>query len=371
MKIAILGTRGIPANYGGFETFAEQLSTRLVARGHQVTVYCRRHNANYTSNEYRGVRLAILPSFKHKYFDTITHTLLSVFHVLGSDAEVILICNSANSVLAWIPRLFGKPTAVNVDGLERQRKKWNWLARTYFHLAEWLSTFLPTEMVTDAQAMQEYYEQRYGKHSTLIAYGAEADRTEECSIPASFGFEKDRYVLYVSRLEPENNAQLVIRAFEQVATPLKLALVGGNPYDDSYLRELKKTTDPRIVFTGPVYGEGYQQFQSHAYCYVHATEVGGTHPALIEAMACARCVLFLDTKENREVVADAGIPFAHSEADLAAKLRHVVAHPEVREAYGQKALERVLEHYHWDEITSRYEELFERLLPSPRPGGSH
>lgn len=363
MKIAILGTRGIPANYGGFETFAEQLATRLVTRGHELRVYCRRHNANYTSNEYRGVRLVVLPSIKHKYFDTISHTFLSIFHVLSTDAEVVLICNSANSIFAWIPRLVGKPTAVNVDGLEWQRAKWNWAGRAYFRLAEWLSTFLPTEIVTDARAIQEYYLARYGRRSTLIAYGAEADRTEKFDIPERFGFERGRYVLYVSRLEPENNALLVIRAFEQVATPLKLALVGGNPYDDSYLIELRKTNDPRIVFTGPIYGAGYQQFQSHAYCYVHATEVGGTHPALIEAMACGRCVLFLDTKENREVVEDAGIPFLRSERDLAEKLAYLIAHPEVREAYAQKALARALAHYHWDEITSRYEELFERLRP--------
>ena len=132
MKIAILGTRGIPANYGGFETFAEQLGTRLAARGHQVTVYGRKHYATSGAKVYRGVELVVLPTIKHKYFDTVVHAFLSIIHAVPRRYDVMLICNAANSIFAFIPRIFGTPTLVNVDGLERKRKKWGWIGRTYY-----------------------------------------------------------------------------------------------------------------------------------------------------------------------------------------------------------------------------------------------
>ena len=174
MKIAILGTRGIPSAYGGFETFAEELSVILASRGHQVTVYCRPHSVAFRppDNCYRGVRLVFLPTIRHKYLDTVAHTFFSTLHVLGQDADIVLICNAANSIYSWIPRVFGKKTVVNVDGLERKRKKWNALGKTYYLFSEWLSTFLPTAIVTDARTIQEYYRDRYHKDSYFIPYGA-------------------------------------------------------------------------------------------------------------------------------------------------------------------------------------------------------
>src|SRR5262249_19617369 len=176
MKIAILGTRGIPANYGGFETFAEQLGTRLAARGHEITVYGRKHYSTTGATTYNGVNLVILTTIRQKYFDTVIHTFLSVLHAAPRRYDAILICNAANSVFAFIPRLFGTPTLVNVDGLERKRKKWNWVGRQYYLISEWLSTFLPTAIVTDARVIQDYYATRYKKGSEMIAYGAEAAR---------------------------------------------------------------------------------------------------------------------------------------------------------------------------------------------------
>ena len=146
MRIAILGTRGVPANYGGFETFAEHLSTRLVARGHEVTVYCRAHYVSPRQLEYQGVRLKVLPTIKHKYLDTIVHTFLSALHAMPARYDAALICNAANAPFAPILRLVGTPVVVNVDGLEHKRKKWGWLGRRYYRFAEYLSTLLPNEM---------------------------------------------------------------------------------------------------------------------------------------------------------------------------------------------------------------------------------
>ena len=172
-RIAILGTRGIPARYGGFETFAEELSTRLVARGHCVTVYCREP---YPEPNYRGVLLVYLPTWRHKYFDTIVHTFFSTVQLIFSGADVALYCNGANAIFTLPPRAFGIPTLLNVDGLERKRKKWNRLAKTWYALSEWLATFCPTAVITDARQIEDYYFQRYGKRTHFIPYGAETGK---------------------------------------------------------------------------------------------------------------------------------------------------------------------------------------------------
>jgi len=370
MKIAILGTRGIPANYGGFETFAEELSWRLVQRGHQVTVYGRTNNIRYQGSVYKGVRLVLLPTIPHKYFDTVAHTFISVCHVFTRGVDVVLICNSANSIFSFIPRLAGQKTVMNVDGLEWKRGKWNALGKAYLRLAEWLSTILPTAIVTDARSIQEYYRSRYGKESYFIPYGADDIRVESTGALDRLGVNPEEYFLYVSRLEPENNALLVIKAFERVRTDKKLIIVGDAPYAHAYISKLKSTTDPRILFPGAIYGLGYRELQSHAFCYIHATEVGGTHPALIEAMGCGQCVLFLDTPENREVAGDAAIAFQNSPEDLAAKIEAVLRNPELRRENQERAVQRVRERYRWDAIASEYEQLFLRLLDRSGDGKS-
>jgi glycosyltransferase involved in cell wall biosynthesis len=358
MRLAILGTRGIPARYGGFETFAEELSHRLAARGHSVTVYCRER---HTAAEYRGVRLVYLPTIRHKYFDTIAHTFFSTLHAVFHRQDILLYCNGANSLFTLLPRLTGVPTVINVDGLERLRKKWNALARLWYLVSEWLATWCPTAVVTDAEQIAGYYARRYRKGTTFIPYGAEAEPVASQDVLATLGLEPRRYILYVSRLEPENNALLVREAFEKVATPLKLALVGDAPYAAGYIARVRATADPRIVFPGAIYGQGYHELQSHSYAYIHATEVGGTHPALIEAMGRGALVLYLDTPENREVAGGAGIPFERGA--LVAKLREALEMSEAEQSnYRMRARERVREQYSWDSVTSAYEQLLRGIL---------
>ncbi len=306
MRIALLGTRGIPANYGGFETFAEEISVRLAARGHTVTVYCRQQ---HSASSYRGVKLRYLPTVRHKYLDTIAHTALSTADLLFRCYDAVLYCNAANAVFTLFPPLLGTPTVLNVDGIERRRRKWNRLARAWYLVSEWMATWCPSAIITDAETIREYYQARFGKSSTFIPYGAEAGKIEGFDQVSALALEPGRYILYVSRLEPENNALLVRQAFEHVNTTYKLVLVGDAPYAENYINEVKNTTDERIVMPGAIYGEGYRQLQSHCAAYVQATEVGGTHPALIEAMGRGALVLYLDTPENREVAGEAAIPF--------------------------------------------------------------
>ncbi len=367
MRIAILGTRGIPANYGGFETFAEHLSTRLVARGHDVTVYCRAHYISPRQLEYQGVRLKVLPTIRHKYFDTIVHGFLSGLHAAPNRYDAALICNAANALLAPMLRLAGTPVALNVDGLEHKRKKWNWIGRRYYLLAERLATILPTETVTDAKVIQDYYQARYRAASTMIAYGAEVERRPDPMV-RRWRVEPNRYVLYVSRLEPENNAHLVIEAFKRVRTAHKLLIVGDAPYAREYISDLKARArrDKRIVFTGFVFGRDYRALQQNAYCYIHATEVGGTHPALLEAMGFGNCVLTLAAPENIEAIGDAGIPYT-DENDLAEKLQRVLRDGSLVQSFRNRAQARVQEVYDWDYVVDRYEDLFAQMTGKPVP----
>jgi glycosyltransferase involved in cell wall biosynthesis len=357
MRIAILGTRGIPANYGGFETFAEELSVRLAARGHDVTVYCRERPAQAS---YRGVRLQYCSTIRHKYLDTIAHTLVSTLHLLAHRVDVALYCNGANAIFTAAPRLFGMPSALNVDGLERKRKKWNRAAKAWYLVSEWLATFLPSEVVTDARAIQDYYRQRYGKRTTFIPYGAETGKVASTAVLEELGLEPGRYFLYVSRMEPENHALEVRQAFERVRTDMKLALIGDAPYARDYIRQVRDTRDPRIVMPGAIYGRGYHELDSHCFAYIHATEVGGTHPALIEAMGRGALVLYRDTPENAEAAGDAGIRFRD---DLAEKMEEALAMNEAeREALQRRASERAARDYCWDAVATAYEDLFRSIM---------
>ncbi|MGE5648479.1 MAG: DUF1972 domain-containing protein [Acidobacteriota bacterium] len=353
MKIAIAGTRGIPARYGGFETFAEELSTRLVARGHEVTVYTRQRG---DGRAYRGVALRYLPTIRHKYLETIVHTFLSTLDLLVHRADAALYCNAANAIFTWMPRATGIPVALNVDGLERKRKKWNRLARAWHLVSERLATFCPSATVSDAAQIAEYYRKRYAKATHFIPYGAETGRVEGRETLAQLALEPGRYFLYVSRMEPENNALLVREAFERVATDLKLALIGDAPYAPAYIERVRRTSDARIVMPGAIYGPGYHELQSHCFAYIHATEVGGTHPALIEAMGRGALVLFLNTPENAEVAGGAGIPF--EPGTLVETLNRVLEMPErERGEWRRKAAARVAERYSWDAVTAAYEKL--------------
>jgi len=367
MKIAIMGIRGIPAKYGGFETFAEELAPRLAEKGHHVVVYGRSNiMKDYkTGDYYKGCEIVILPTISHKYLDTVSHTFLSVIHSLFHRYDVILICNAANSVFAFIPRLVGQKVLVNVDGIERKRKKWNWMGKLWYLLGEMFSSIFPNEIVSDAKVIQEYYWNKYRKKSKYIPYGANVGKLNTYQILDKFGVKPEEYVLYVSRFEPENNAHRVIRAFLNVNTKKKLIMVGDSLYALEYKKHLYDLaeSDDRIIFTGYVFGTGYKEFQSNAYCYIHAGEVGGTPPALVEAMGFGNCVIANGTPGNIEVVGDAGLIYTkNDEEDLRKKLQYIIDKPEVMKVYKEKAPKRIQECYSWETVTDKYESLFLHLL---------
>lgn len=363
MRIALLGTRGIPARYGGYETFAEELCVRLVERGHEVTVYCRQP---HPESHYRGVRVVYLPTIRNKFLDTLAHSALSTLHLLFSRHDAVLYCNAANAIFTLLPRIVGMPVALNVDGIERLRKKWKAPARAWYRLSEFLATRFPTVVVTDARKVEEYYRVNHGTESVCIPYGAPLEKSETVDALKSLGITPNDYWLYVTRFEPENNPLLVREVFETVETSRHLVLVGDAPYAAEYIAAVRATKDPRIHLPGSIYGTGYHELQSHCFGYIHATEVGGTHPALIEAMGKGNLVLYLNTPENAEVAADAGIPF--EKESLAETIRLASALSEAEQLrFRRAAQDRVRRLYGWDAITVLYEELFEKLRTRKDP----
>ena len=361
MRIAILGIRGVPANYGGFETFAEQLGSRLVDRGHQVTVYGRTTSIPSGIREFRGMQVVRLPAPRSKYLETVIHSLFAAVHAAFRRYDVVYVCNSANVPAVILLMLVRKRVVLNVDGLEWQRAKWNRLGRAYYRACAALAARLPIHVVTDARVIQTYYERAYGRATDYFPYGTDLEPTADDGTLAGLGLEPRGFVLYVSRLEPENNAHVVIEAYGSVRTDLPLAIVGDAPYATDYIASLHATTDARVRFVGAVYGHGYHVLRSNAVAYVQATEVGGTHPALVEAMGAGNAILANDVPEHRETLGDAGL-FYRGSNELAARLQSVLDDPSRAEDLRLRARERATALYSWDHVTDEYEAWLERLV---------
>jgi glycosyltransferase involved in cell wall biosynthesis len=360
VKLAILGTRGVPAAYGGFETFAEELSARLASRGHDVTVYARRGGTAAEVNVHRGARVLFLPTVRHKYLETVVHTALSGLHAAAQGFDAVLVCNGVNALTCRLARLLGAPTRVvlNVDGLERNRRKWNALGRLVYAASERLSCALPDVLVTDARAIQAYYRETYGQDSRCIPYGSDLPEPDGAATLAKLGLAPEGYVLYVSRLEPENNADAVVRAYRDVPGTAPLALLGSAPYADAFVSSIRAeaSRDPRVLLAGAIYGEGYRELLANAAVYVHATEVGGTHPALLEAMGFGRPLVVHDTPENRETAGNTALyADARRPETLARAIGTLLADPDRRRAMGQAARRRAAAFYRWDEVADAYE----------------
>ena len=370
LRLAILGTRGIPANYGGFETFAEQLATRLAARGHDVTVYGRAGNVDpaLDGTTWRGVRLVVLPAPRSKHLETVLHTWRSAWHARTQRYDFALVCNSANFLSLPVLRAAGIRTALAIDGIESERRKWGVLGRNVYRIAGVLGPRWTDVVIADCAVIERWLRARGVANVTMIAYGATAPQVATGEALARLGVASDGYVLYVSRLEPENNADVVIRGFVEADVPCPLVVVGDAPYADAYkarLREIAAGSD-RVLFAGAIYGRGYDELRAHAACYVQATDVGGTHPALLEAMAAARPIIANDIPEHREVLGDAGWYYAKNDPqDLARRLREVMTAPGAAQARAERAAaarRRVAEHYDWEQVTSAYERLARDLV---------
>jgi len=382
LRIALCGTRGIPACYGGFETFAEELAPRLVEKGHEVVVYGRSHVITHPDTHYKGVELRLLSAPQHKYLETPVHTIRSFLDLLWRRVDVVLLCNAANSPFAIIPRLFGMPVVINLDGVERRRGKWNIIGKTWYLFGEICSVLFTNKMIADAQVIRDYYRRNYGRTSEVIRYGSHHLEYETAKLKIQgkalgcsdvedvlfeeLGVRSGEYLLYVSRLEPENNALITIEAFKSLPSELKtfpLVIVGDAPYAEDYIASLHKTAEgENVIFAGYRFSESYRSLQTHALLYIQATEVGGTHPALVEAMGFANCVLANGTPENREVVgSSARVYERNSVASLAKNIEEVLSERSELLRLRMRAYERAREEYDWAKIANCYEGLLASL----------
>ena len=363
MKIAFLGSRGIPARYSGFETFYEQLAVRLAQRGHQVTVYNRSHFIRDVKGAYKGVRLISLPSIPTKHLDTITHTGLSSLHALTQRYDVVYYCIVGNSPLVWLPRVVGAKTLLNVDGADWAREKWSGFARWYQRQCERVATHTASLLIADSRVIQDRYRSLYGARAVFVPYGANVSRDERMATVERWGLRARDYILYVGRLVPENAIDLLLRAFRKVNTGKKLVIVGDAPFADNYKAKLKALADDRVVFTGYAFGDDYAQLSSHAYLVVQPSAIDGTRPALLDQMGFGNCIVMRNSPANLETLGGYGEPFDGSRgADgLAEKLQELVLDNQRVEACRRDVAQRVLGYYNWDWITDFYEDLFCRL----------
>lgn len=364
--IAIVGTRGVPANYGGFETFAEELGARLVGRGHRVTVYGRANYVGKRPRVHRGIHVVPVRAPRGKHVETPLHTLVSALRARGAGHDVVLLCNAAN---AFALPLFDAPTVLNLDGIERMRRKWGWAGRLWSRLSESLAMRLADAPVADARVIQDYYARRHGRQLERIAYGGDhaPPGVDDVATLQRYGLRPREYVLAVGRLEPENNALFVVNAYRRVSGSKLLAVVGDAPYAEGYRRQVIHDAGRRVRCLGAVYGPDYFTLQRHAACYVAAGEVGGTHPSVLEAMTEGGPIVANDVPEHREVLGDAALYYVpENEASLAQRIEEVLGDPRRARELVERARARVDERYRWSTVVSQYEALFARLCAERR-----
>ena len=364
LKIGFLGARGIPARYSGFETFYEQLTMRLVERGHQVTVYNRSHFIKDVKKKYKGVRIVSLPSVPSKHLETITHTFISSLHAMFCRFDIVYYCIVGNSPLVWIPKLSGSKVLLNVDGEDWAREKWAGFARWYQRKCEQVSTKTSQVIISDAHAIEERYKNLYGAKTIFAPYGANIQFDEGLQTLKKWELKPDQYILYVGRLVPENAIDLLISAFKKVQTDKRLVIVGDAPYSVEYKKYLYKIADDRVVFTGYAFDSDYIQLSSHTYLYVQPSGIEGTRPALLDQMGFGNCVLVRNSVVNMEVIGDCGCFFDRKRKlnSLAEKLQELVDSPETVTYFRGKVRSRIEQYYNWEWITDFYEDLFIRLI---------
>jgi len=382
MRIVMTGIRGVPARYSGLETCAEEVGRRLVARGHEVIVYCRRHAfpPPDTGEPHLGMRRIILPSLKTKHADTYIHTLLSLLHAPSQKPDVLLVFNPGNATLCLIPKLLGYPVALNPDGFDWTRQKWNRAARLFIQASAWLSTRIVDQLVTDAVAVCNHYNDHFRcePKAVYIPNGAPVETPEDSPVPSEqaaailrqYGLESGRYILFLSRHEPENSCELIIRAFEGLDTSMKLFFGGGVTYQSSYADGLRNTPDTRIMFPGPIYDPLHVKvLHHHCYFLINGNQPGGTSLGLLKAMGYGTCVVTVKTPDNDYTVRDAGLTFDLSPESLRSIMRRLLDSPEEVKELRRRAVMRIREEYLWDDIALKYEEVLSRIQ-RPRAGRS-
>lgn len=358
MRVALIGTRGVPARYGGFETAVEEVGWRLAERGHQVIVFSRTPPGAQRLDAYRGMKVVNLPALKKRSLETLSHTTLSVFNKNMRGADAAIIFNAANSPLLPVIRARRIPVATHVDGLEWRRTKWGRNGQRYYRCAESIAVRYSDALIADAQGIADYYRDEFNAATRLIAYGAPI--LTGAGSDRLVGLEPHRYHLVVARMEPENHVLEIVKGYVASGAERPLVVVGSAPYSDSYIASIREAADERVRMVGGVWDQvELDQLYANALSYLHGHSVGGTNPSLLRAAGAGAFVIAYDVSFNRDV-AGTHADYFRDEADVARTVEAAEADPAECVRRGQ-ALQVDIQRYSWDTVADEYEQLLADL----------
>jgi glycosyltransferase involved in cell wall biosynthesis len=377
MKIAMIGQKGIPTQFGGIERHVEELACRLGAMGHEVTVYTRAWYAAPKKRFSKGVRTVATPTVKSKHLDAIIHTFTSTLHALREDVDIIHYHAVGPSLLSWIPRLLAPRVKViaTFHCIDRKHQKWNFFARLALGLGEKAACLFPHETIAVSKTLEAYCRDRFNRDVHYIPNGITNPGRTGSDLLVKFNLKKNGYIAMVSRLVRHKGVHYLIKAFQNLEKRgqtggLKLAIVGDSAFTDDYVAELKAAAagNPNIVFTGYRQGAELQQLFANAYAIAHPSESEGLPIAVLEAMSYGKTVLASDIPEILEVTREHGLSFRNKDvADLERKLRSLIARPELARAKGRAAKTFVLADYHWDDVATAVSRLYTAVTAASRP----
>lgn len=362
LRIAMIGTRGVPASYGGFETAVEEVGKRLVERGHDITVYTR--GSEHREREYLGMRVVHLPALRQKQLETLSHTGLSALHAVSRKApDAAFVFNAANSPFVPLLRARGIPVALHMDGLEWKRSKWGARGRAYYRWAEQFGVRSADALIADAPGIADYYADQFGVPTELIRYGAPIIESAPIDGITALGLRPDDYHLVVARFEPENHVLEIVEGYRASGAAAPLVVVGSAPYAAEYTQRIHTAAagDPRIRLLGGVFDQDLlDALYFHARTYVHGHSVGGTNPSLLRAMGAGTAVIAWDVNFNRETLDDLGW-FFEDASEVERHFTDLELDREQVPTLSAAVQARAKDNFRWDDVATAYENLAGRI----------
>lgn len=369
LKIAMLGHKRIPSREGGIEIVVEELSTRMVALGHEVTCYNR--GGHHVSGkefdkkelkEYKGVKLKTVLTVNLRGVAAMSASVFASIRAAFGRYDVVHFHAEGPCAMLWLPKLFGKKCIATIHGLDHQRAKWGKFASTYIMLGERCAVKFADEIIVLSEGVQKYFMDTYGRETKFIPNGVNKPILKNSEIiNKKYSLKKDEYILFLGRLVPEKGIKYLIEAFKNIKTDKKLVIAGGSSDTDEFAKELKELSkeDKRIIFTGFVQGRELEELYSNAYLYCLPSDLEGMPLSLLEAMSYGNCCLVSDIDECASVIENKGIVFKKSDVeDLKEKLQMVCKNEEMVKKYKKEASEFICKKYNWDDVVERTLELY-------------
>jgi glycosyltransferase involved in cell wall biosynthesis len=360
--LRILGTRGVPAAHGGFETFAEAFARHLVARGWSVTVYCQAPAASGPQREdvWEGVRRVHLPA-PDGPLGTMSFDWASVAHARREPGVCLVLGYNTAAFLAPL-RAAGHPILLNMDGLEWKRSKWSAPVRAWFFAQEWIGARIAHRLVADHPRIADHVATRRDRASiVVIPYGAEPVTSAPTAPVEALGLSPGRYLVSIARIEPENNILAMVEAFVRRGAGLAFAVLGKLDPTNAYHRAVRAAADGRVLFPGAIYETpAVQALRFHARAYCHGHSVGGTNPSLVESLWCGNAVLAHDNPFNRWTAGPGQFYFTSAD-DCASAIGEIAADDGAVAAAGAAARARAAADFAWADVLGAYEREIETL----------